>query len=200
MKKKSTSKSAFFNVRVLIASVFCLVGVFVALIGAGAFAQTKGPKNNQSARNQDAPGTQTPDVVQMVGPVMLTTDLRNLPYVPNEGEMEDQPLTRYPHPKTGASDASAPSFPSFQSLLKRFFAFTPSMPPPLLTFDGISFSQSGCGCFPPDTNGDVGPLHYVQSVNVRFAVYDKSGATLLPPTTFNSFFAPLTGTPCASQN
>ena len=48
MKKKSTSKSAFFNLRVLIASVFCLFGVFVALIGSGAFAQTKGtrPRSN----------------------------------------------------------------------------------------------------------------------------------------------------------
>src|SRR6266496_907764 len=30
MKRKSTSQSAFFNLRVLIAAVFCLVGVFVA--------------------------------------------------------------------------------------------------------------------------------------------------------------------------
>ena len=37
MKKKSTSKSAFFNLRVLIASVLCLFGVFVALIGFGLY-------------------------------------------------------------------------------------------------------------------------------------------------------------------
>src|SRR5215831_8250182 len=61
MKKKSTSKSAFFNLRVLIASVLCLVGIFVAMLGMGAFskvfAQTRGAQTNQ-----DAPGTQTPDV------------------------------------------------------------------------------------------------------------------------------------------
>ena len=202
MKKKSTSKSAFFNLRVLIAAVFCLVGVFVALFGMGAFssafAQGKSTKNNRSTTGQDAPGTQTPEVVRVVGPVLLNQDLRTLPYVPNEGEMEEQRLTRYPHPNTEAP--SGPSFRSFQSLMKRFFAFTPSMPLPLLTFDGINSAQSQCGCFPPDINGDVGPNHYVQSVNVRFAVYDKNGATLLAPTTFNSFFAPLTGTPCANQN
>src|SRR5947199_9459715 len=38
MKKKSTSQSAFFNLRVLLASVFCLAGVFIALLGFGAFS------------------------------------------------------------------------------------------------------------------------------------------------------------------
>ena len=63
MKKKSTSKSAFFNLRVLIASAFCLIGVFVALLGSGAFsnlsAQTKGAKQAGVVAGQDAPGTQT---------------------------------------------------------------------------------------------------------------------------------------------
>src|SRR5438309_7412 len=74
------------------------------------------------------------------------------------------------------------------------------MPGPLLTFDGINSSQSACGCLPPDTDGDVGPNHYVEGVNVVFRVYDKSGNPLTPPTTFNSFFSSLTGTPCANAN
>jgi hypothetical protein len=32
---------------------------------------------------------------------------------------------------------------------------------------------------PPDTNGDVGPQHYVQWVNLSFAVYDKSNGAIL---------------------
>ena len=108
MKKKSTSKSAFFNLRVLIASVFCLVGVFVALFGMGAFSSAFAQKNNQSATNQDAPGTQRPDVVQMVGPVRLDQDLRKLPYIPANKEHEERRLTRYPFPLTG-SDAPAGS-------------------------------------------------------------------------------------------
>ena len=90
MKKKSTSKSAFFNLRVLIAAVFCVTAVVVALLAMGAFssavAQSKGAKNNQSAKNQDAPGTQTPDVRQMVGPVRQDQDLRRLPYIPGKEE------------------------------------------------------------------------------------------------------------------
>jgi len=38
MKKKSTSQSAFFNLRVLIAALFCLAGIAVALFGTGAFS------------------------------------------------------------------------------------------------------------------------------------------------------------------
>ena len=80
MKKKSTSQSAFFNLRVLIGAFLCLGAVAVALFGAGVFAQTR--QSNRSAGAQDAPGTQTPDVMQMVGPVRLNQDLRTLPYVP----------------------------------------------------------------------------------------------------------------------
>src|SRR5947209_10925334 len=102
MKKKSTSQSAFFNLRVLIAAVFCLAGIFVALLGVGAFsnlfAQTKGTKQSGVAERQDAPGTQTPNVVRMVGPVVMNTDLRNLPYVAPSAEIEGPRLTRYPFP------------------------------------------------------------------------------------------------------
>src|SRR5262249_47773945 len=137
MKKKSTSQSAFFNLRVLTAAVFCLFGIAVAL-----FAQSKGAKQtqqtNRSGANQDAPGTQRPDVVQMVGPVMMNTDLRDLPYIPPKGEHEERRLTRYPFPLAG-SDASAGSGTSayVQRLLKNLWRPAPTMPGPLLTFEGI---------------------------------------------------------------
>jgi len=203
MKKKSTSKSAFFNLRVLLASVLCLTGIFVALLGMGAFssvfAQAKGAKNNRSS-TQDAPGTQMPDVVRLVGPV-VQKPLRELPYIPPNPEIEVRRLTRYPLPMTETPAGSqASGFPHFQSLLDKLARPVPNMPPPLLTFDGINFSTSGCGCYPPDTNGDVGPNHYVQTVNTGFRVYDKSGNPLAPFTTYNSFFAPLIGTPCQNLN
>src|SRR5207253_7175666 len=91
-------------------------------------------------------------------------------------------------------------FPQVQSLLGKIFRPIPNMPPPLLTFDGVAAAQSGCGCEPPDTNGDVGPNHYVEAVNVSFKVFDKNGNTLAGPTTYNSLFAPLVGTPCSGLN
>src|SRR5438094_2849746 len=109
MKKKSTSKSAFFNLRVLIASMLCLFGVFVALLGSGAFAQTKGTRASQqparSNARQDAPGTQTPDVIRMVGPVRLNQDLRTLPYIPQKPREEERRLTRYVPLNTGQTSA-----------------------------------------------------------------------------------------------
>ena len=180
MKKKSTSQSAFFNLRILTASMFCLLGIAVALFAQGN--RTKQAQTSRSTAAHDAPGTQRPDIVQMVGPVMLTTDLRKLPYVPNEGESDGQRLTRYPHPRTTAPAPEIPSSPWLKDLLKNVFRSTPTMPGPLLTFDGINSSQSACGCLPPDTDGDVGPNHYVEGVNVVFRVYDKSGNPLTPPT------------------
>jgi hypothetical protein len=195
MKKKSTSQSAFFNLRVLTASLFCLLGIAVALI-----AQTRGSKqSNLSTAQQDAPGTQRPDVVQMVGPVMMTTNLRDLPYIPNPTETEEQPLTRYPRGK-GAPPSVAPSSPLLQRLMKNIFRPAPTMPPPLLTFDGINEAQGMCNCVPPDSDGDVGPDHYVEAVNSTFKVFDKTGNTLSGPTTYNSFFSSLVGTPCANAN
>src|SRR6266508_4037715 len=178
MKKKSTSQlvrrsfseGGFFNLRVLTAALFCLLGIAVAL-----FAQTRGSKQgNRSTTRQDAPGTQRPDVMQMVGPVMMTTNLRDLPYIPNPTETEEQPLTRYPRGK-GAPPPVAPSSPLLQKLLKNMFRPAPTMPPPLLTFDGINEAQGMCSCVPPDSDGDVGPNHYVEAVNVTFRVYDKNG-------------------------
>src|SRR5947207_8585676 len=142
MKRKSTSHSAFFNLRVLIASVICLVGVAVALFAMGAFssafAQPRGTNNNQSRTKQDAPGTQAPDVMHMVGPVRLNQDLRRLPYIRQEAETEERRLTRYQFPGTGplppAPETS--SSPWMQRLIKGLFRPTPTMPAPLLTFEG----------------------------------------------------------------
>jgi len=198
MKKKSTSKSAFFNLRVLIASVLCLFGVFVALFGSGVFAQTKGAKSSPSSGIQDAPGTQTPDVVQMVGPVRLDQNLRNLPYIPQEPEFEEHRLTRYPRPETGAPPPAASS-PWLQKLINGLWRPTPTMPGPLLTFEGGAAAQF-CACAPPDSDGDVGPNHYVEAINTAFAVYNKTGTMLAGPITYNTLFAPLTGTPCNGQN
>ncbi|MFZ0916422.1 MAG: hypothetical protein WAN04_05970, partial [Candidatus Udaeobacter sp.] len=200
MKKKSTSKSAFFNLRILIAAVFCMFGVFVALFGTGAFAQTKGAKNTGSSGGQDAPGTQKPDVVQMVGPVRLDQDLRKLPYVVPKAEFEERRLMRYPH--NGTEQPNAPSgygtsgLAYVQKLLKNVWRPTPTMPGPLLTFEGHGDT---CGCQPSDSEGDVGPNDYVEAINESITIFDKTGAILSGPTSYNSFFASL-GPPCSNAN
>jgi hypothetical protein len=51
-------------------------------------------------------------------------------------------------------------------------------------FDGVGAN----GSYPPDTDGDVGPNHYMQVVNVRFAVYDKNGNKLMGPSNNSVIF------------
>jgi hypothetical protein len=189
-KFSETIHSAFFNPRNLLASALCLASFFIAL-GAGLYSA---PSN---ARAQTRSASALPDVVQLVGPVRLDQDLRSLPYIPSTGHILPKRLTPHLQPETRPPAESHVSAPvQFQSLLEKIFRPAPTMPLPLLTFAGINYT--GDGNIPPDTNGDVGPNHYLQSVNVSFRVFDKSGNPLTPVTTFNSFFAPLTGTPCGS--
>ena len=76
------------------------------------------------------------------------------------------------------------------------------MPAPSLTFDGVSSSDNaaayGFRVVPPDPNGDVGPNHYVQSVNILTRVFDKNGTALTPPFKLSSIFSTL-GTPCSQR-
>ncbi len=59
------------------------------------------------------------------------------------------------------------------------------MPGPIANFEGIS---NLCGCYPPDTNGDIGPAQYMEWVNQHYAIYSRTGAVLVPPTTGNTLF------------
>jgi hypothetical protein len=200
MKKKSTSQSAFFNPRILTACLFCLLGIAVALFAQGRGSRQTQQTTTPSRNNQDVPGTQRPVVKQMIGPGRIDQDLRSLPHVPSGPKIE-RPLLKPGLHGTGVrmeSEETSP-FPQFESLLGKTFPSVPNMPPPLLTFDGINSAQSMCGCIPPDTIGDVGPDHYVETTNSAIKIFDKSGNTLLAAVSFDSFFAPLGGgTPCGT--
>jgi len=87
MKKKSTSKSAFFNLRALIASMLCLFGIALALFAQGNRAKHT-QENPPSGVRQDAPGTQIPEVSRMVGPAVINQDLRTLPEMPSGPKIE----------------------------------------------------------------------------------------------------------------
>src|SRR5207244_10888198 len=176
MKKKSTSQAAFLNPRAVIGAVFCL-----GALAAPQFAQTKRARptqqSNRSVSAQDAPGTQTPDVVRLMGPVIQNNDLRDLPYIAPSHQFEEKRLMRYPHPEI-PSPTNQSDYPRFETFLKQIVPLTPTMPAPLLTFDGVNSGQSGCMSLPPDTDGDVGPSHYVQSVNSSIKIFDKNGNPL----------------------
>ncbi len=162
----------------------------VRLPGAGA------AESNQSAQNDtvSTQGTITsgPDAVQLVGPVSQDMDLRKLPYIPPHTENEEVRLTR--HAELQNQGVDDPALPVKEP------AQPSAMPAPIQNFGGITSATSGCGCLPPDTDGDVGPNHYIQSVNSSIKIFDKTGGTLSGPTTYNSFFSAMgPSTPCGNN-
>jgi len=78
-------------------------------------------------------------------------------------------------------------------------------PSTTLSFDGID-SQANIPVFgglvmPPDTNGDVGPNHYVQMVNSNYRIWDKAGNPLTPVRSLGSLWtAAGIGAPCGGTN
>src|SRR5690606_28352261 len=71
--------------------------------------------------------------------------------------------------------------------------FTPA---PLFQFEGLGTD----GFTPPDTMGEVGPNHYVQMVNVSFAIFDKTGAVVQADTPFTDLFIGSGLTACTNEN
>lgn len=58
--------------------------------------------------------------------------------------------------------------------------------------DGITFSQSGCGCTPPDQAvGTANPSTVFEGVNNLLKAYNSSFGTVFGPVTAQAFFAPL---------
>ena len=80
------------------------------------------------------------------------------------------------------------------------------MPRPLAAVAGVSFEGPGVGLTgftltgaPPDMTLAVGPNHIVAWVNSQYAVFNKSGATLVAPTNGNALFVGM-GNVCETTN
>jgi hypothetical protein len=61
-------------------------------------------------------------------------------------------------------------------------------PAPINVFEGLDRFNWGAGS-PPDTNGDVGPNHYIQTVNTSIGVYRKTDGFQEAAFTFNTFMS-----------
>jgi hypothetical protein len=77
--------------------------------------------------------------------------------------------------------------------VRQLFNLTPTIPAPLLTFEGMSnqdnFNIFGGRVNPPDTIGDVGPNNYVEMINLVYAVFDKAGNLLMGPVDTGTLWA-----------
>jgi uncharacterized repeat protein (TIGR01451 family) len=78
--------------------------------------------------------------------------------------------------------------------------FGPDVTPPTdANFEGISNPNACGGCAPPDPNGDIGPNHYVQMVNLKFQVFSRTGTPLFGPANTNTLWVGFGG-PCEIEN
>jgi hypothetical protein len=83
-------------------------------------------------------------------------------------------------------------------------ALAATIPSPTLTFEGLSnqdnFDIYGGRVNPPDPVGDVGPNHYVEMINLAFAVYDKQGNRLVGPVPIGALWQNFPVTDCAGAS
>src|SRR4029453_13726083 len=192
MKKKSASQSAFFNLRVLIGLFVVLAGVFLALVGLGAFSNlVPHPRNplRQAVKQQPPVRAQYRGVMPVVK-FAVSPPLRSMqPLDAKEctlRENEDRDiLANLPPPGPVVPD------PVVQRVLGRI-----GIPAPIISFDGNS---NLCGCSPPDPNGAVGPNHVVTMANLHFQIFDKSGNSLFGPAANNTLWSGFGGD-CQTDN
>ena len=122
--------------------------------------------------------------------------LRLMPVAPRAAGFIEHEVKRIPR---NFNTAKAPD-PALQSAAPALLVPTTST-----NFDGVGQGFSGpAGTFtvnsaPPDTNGDVGPNHYVQIVNTDFAVFNKTGTALFGPVPINTLWSGFGGG-CQTNN
>jgi N-acetylneuraminic acid mutarotase len=172
LRRRRRRVASAFGVQVILALVFAMV----ATAGPAAAGPATSASSPGAAPAKAAPlksGGQRPEVQTAVkhdtSPALRTLRAANTATAsPKASEARTHAV---PHNvvKSGAKAGSA----AVQSSV-----VTNSMPSLGQNFEGISNVN---GVFPPDTQGDVGPNHYVQMVNLSFAVWDKQGNKLLGP-------------------
>src|SRR5207302_1984710 len=97
-------------------------------------------------------------------------------------DRRERPLRGFPRVASGLPDAAVQS------------TVSAAAPAVSSSFEGVGQGFVGpAGTFsvqvaPPDTNGAVGPSHFVQIVNISFAVFSKSGTVLYGPAKINTLF------------
>jgi hypothetical protein len=75
------------------------------------------------------------------------------------------------------TQATAQALPSSGTALGAVFA--PTAVSVGSGLQGLSYSDTSCGCIPPDTNGAVGPTQVVEASNTAIRVYDKASGNIL---------------------
>ncbi len=166
-------------------SVFVLLVLFLS--GTAPALQQSAARTATAQRTAAStalvPRVSTPVAFGVSKPVRNITPPTSPPTIPAELELEEEGSLVHP---TGDGSYHGPD-PALQQV-----SAGTGIPPTGQNFEGNDIGESSSdGVFigaPPDTNGDVGPNHYVQSVNTVFSVYSKTGTRLTGPTALNQLW------------
>ncbi len=142
----------------------------------GAFQPTAGLASPWRQDNPP-PGQPLPNGILVSGPVS-PADTRGLPAAQPPKINVETPVERqsaFPVPRAGRLSGEITPDPALQRQVGPV-----AMPAPILNFEGIG----NTGVLPPDTDGQIGPDHYVQIVNTSGAgsavrVFDKTDGAAL---------------------
>jgi uncharacterized repeat protein (TIGR01451 family) len=154
-----------------------LAGALLLLTTAGgAAAQDPGEFEAQPGPISAGP----PVELRMTRAASTTRDLRTLPQTPPEKRErpEREPPAVTPIELPGGPGVTSPSVPGRSA----------PAPSTLTNFDGLDFATWGAG-HPPDTNGDIGPTYYIETVNTSIGIYRKSDQVRVAAFTFNTFMS-----------
>jgi hypothetical protein len=124
-------------------------------------------------------------------------DLRTLPQTPPVRRWRPEREVPLPVPQTFSERrADEPDASPFASIAE----LNAPAPAPTSSFDGLNLASWGSG-WPPDTNGDVGPDHYIQTINASVGIYAKNTGSRLVAFTFDDLMSEgLFGNVCDTDN
>ena len=183
MQRNSQPESGRFSPRVALATVFCLIGISLAMLSFAA------PTSSSTA---PVAGTVS------AGPIIIKSefngDLRSLPQTITDAERLGFLRPEFEAPDFGPKQLLAGARTEVPS--PDVSAISAPMPNPIKSFDAMTWIANGDG-HPPDTVGDVGPNHFVQAVNTSVGIYDKATGNALSTVSFVSLWSgAATGTSC----
>ena len=197
--------------RLLFATVLC---------SSLSLAQQEAPSGTPIQALKGRPTvTQGPLVDQRVTPIILSKDLRVLPTV-DPDKLVTTPQA-FGYPATGDLPRGETTYPAIPPLIFPSPAQTWSLPSgpalgsttfpgqtsdfaalagPGVNFPGLPFQNIR----PPDTQGDVGPNHYIQAVNGAgpssvFRIWDKTGTPLTGVMQIATLWSGMPGSACAAS-
>src|SRR5438067_3624750 len=191
MKKMSSKTSAFLNIRVLFALILSLAGGLLGFAALGAPADPA-PSVDRTPTADTTNGPETTSAKPRETRLVKTArvfkgDLRSLPRVKpverERPELEGPEINPKMYvPPGGLTNNNQPAIASVAP------GISAPAPAPLNVFEGLDRFNWGAGS-PPDTNGDVGPTYYIQTVNTSIGIFRKTDGFQVAAFTFDTFMS-----------